>query len=272
MNGTLEQVEIVAREVAAENEEIKQRAREMATAAKAWQTLGDALRDGHILRARELVHTQEETLLRGPSSVDPVIVGNLKSVLDEQGKAIIKDYPRLMQAAAESAGVSIDATSRHPHYKFHDGYFVASIKDSSGRASLVNHEGKIDRPFPADPAAVLAAVQREEARVFGRKLNASVFLKALRQAYLAAAKDSSTEDGGSVLLDDVYHRFTARRKKVRPDEFYADLADLLSSGEAVVDGRRPVLEQTKDTSKGHFLPGHESSGMVGFIAFKEVRK
>ncbi len=175
--------------------------------------------------------------------------------------------PRYLEDACKTSRLPLDPDSRHPRYTFAGGFFRVEIDDVKMTARLSDNEGEIAR-FSADAGAIVAAIQREYARVFERPFDGRAFLKKLRHHYLAVLEKENQPDGTSLPIRAITRRLGKNEKGFHTDEFLADLSRLVQQGPTEIDGRQLDLQQTKDTNQGMLLHGPAGYGYVGFITFR----
>lgn len=177
-------------------------------------------------------------------------------------------FPKSLADACNDAGLPIDKESRHPTYLFDNNFFKLTINESKKTARLSNYEAKALWEIPADIGAIVAGIQREHQRLFGRKFDGAAFLKMLRAQYLALLKQEKKKDRESVPIRDITRRLGKNKEKFRTDEFLIDLSRLVKDGPTEIDGRYLELQQTKDENRGMLLYGKDGRGYVGFVVFK----
>jgi hypothetical protein len=178
-------------------------------------------------------------------------------------------YSGYLEAFCEEEDVPLDQTSRHPNYTFAHGFFDLTIRQD-GIAILSNSERKLAQ-FPADIEVVVAKVKKEHRRVWGRQFHGEKFLKKLRKHYLQSLERDKHLDGSNVPIRRIAGRVTSERKKYRTDEFLVDLSKLVREGPCEMDGRRLVLQHTRDTKQGMLLHDVDTAGYIGYLSFQEVK-
>ncbi len=137
------------------------------------------------------------------------------------------------------------------------------MNDNRQMARISTREGRLAE-IPADAQAIIAAVQEEVKRLFGRPFKGEKFLKDLRSVYAAMLKKTKSRNDEPVRIRDVFDAMTNRKpyRKYRKDEFLVDLSRLVEKGPETTEGYRFDLQQTKDTENGMLLLGAAGRGMV----------
>ena len=184
-----------------------------------------------------------------------------------QAAATMRRLPKLMEQAAQDK-LLLDAECRHPRYTFEKGFFSAEINEQTRIARLADFGGKIT-DIPADPEAVVAAIQQEKTRVFERNFDAAMFLKSLRKEYLAVLQAIHEQDGESAPIRDIMRNFK-KSKKFREDEFIFDLSRLVKLGPHRIEGRTLDFQQTRDAKQGVMLLQENGAGYVGYMVFRKA--
>ena len=186
--------------------------------------------------------------------------------------ALVKALPGNIDRSAQEVGLLLDRSrSRHPRYYFGDyGFVEMQVYDDRQMTRISTREGRL-HDVPADARAIIAAVQEEVKRLFGRPFKAEKFLKDLRSVYTEMLKKTKSRDGEPVRIRDVFDTMTRRKpyRTYRRDEFLVDLSWLVEKGPGSVGGYRFDLQQTKDTESGMLLLGAAGRGMVNLLIFKK---
>jgi hypothetical protein len=208
--------------------------------------------------------------MRGEGNQAIPEIERLYRMCKEKSESIFRHFPKLLEDAFATSGLSIDPTSRHPTYTLEKGFFRLEIDAQKRIARLSDHECRLAE-FPADIQAIVEIYKKEHKRIFERKFNGKIFLKRLRTQYEKIIKKEKLSDGASVPIRHLTRRLGKNTKKFRTDEFLFDLSRLAVEGPFEIEGRRLDLQQTKDTSQGMLLHNAAERGYVGFIVFKEVR-
>jgi hypothetical protein len=215
-------------------------------------------------RNKTLVDEVSQSTKGGLSSALELILAEAQQQADE----LKKKYSAWMDATAKNMSFKPDKTSRHPVYRFHNGFFMVTISEPSYTARIEDLAGPLVDRMPADPSAIITYLQQEKARVFGRVSDPQVFLQKLLKNYVAIIeKDPELKDGEPVPIRRITGRLRDNEKNFHADEFLVDLTQLLEQGVAQVDGRTLILEQTKDTERGLYVFPKNGSGYVGFLRF-----
>lgn len=219
----------------------------------------------HLLSLAQIeaprIKTLKATNLSALSSIEQAI-----QLAKEESEVELRRYPVILEEACAAAELHLDSNSRHPKYGLENGFFLLEIDETKHVARLSDHEGRLAE-LPADVPAVVEALRREHSRVLGRAFNGPKFLKTLRAQYKAVLKRDQLSDGDSVPIESITHRLGMNINSFRTDEFLIDLSKLANQGPFEIDGRRLVLQHTKDTNQEMFLI---TDGHVGFIVFKEA--
>lgn len=227
---------------------------------KGWPRHVIAMMDSEKALFDRMRRDDDESLVR---------LDELYRVASSQIDELQRRFPAHMDEACTKANLPLDRTSRHPSYTFSDGFFQIRIDDRRGTARLSDYEGRLDE-FPADLGAIVAAVERERKRVFGRPFDPRKFLTKLRHQYLAVTRTNNLQDGTSVPIRSITSRLGKNEKGFRTDEFLVDLSRLVETGPLEIEGYRLDLQHTKDTNQGMLLHGAAGRGYVGFVIFRRV--
>lgn len=186
----------------------------------------------------------------------------------QQADELKKKYSAWMDGTAKNMSFKPDKTSRHPVYRFYNGFFTVTIAEPSYTARIEDLAGPLVDRMPADPSAIISYLQQEKARIFGRAFDAQLFSQKLLKNYTAVIeKDPELKDGEPVPIRKITGRLRDNEKNFRVDEFLVDLTQLLEQGVVQVDGRTLILEQTKDSERGLYVFPKNGSGYVGFLRF-----
>lgn len=222
----------------------------------------------HILALLE-----KESALIEQTRVDaPAASGSLEEIsrlAKEQAETIMRRFPSLMEEACASHQLPLDRDSRHPRYKFENGFFQVEVDERKRTARLSDYEGQLAE-LPADVGAIVEAFRREHTRVFGRDFDREKFLKKLRNQYVSLAKRENLPEGASLPIRRITSRLGKNEKGFRTDEFLIDLSRLVGQGPLEIDGYVLDLQQTKDTQQGMLLHGPAGRGYIGFIIFRKA--
>ena len=203
---------------------------------------------------------------------DPDIENRLAKLLEEaevRTRELMLDFPRDMERIASIRGLPLDVeSSRHPVYKFRDGFFEVRVDERRLVARVSDYEESL-KTLPPDVEAIAEVLQSEDSRVFARPFDGKRFLKKLRRAYLAALKSAGEADGAPAPVRDIAGRMARTGRGPRRDEFLVDLSRLVEQGPPAVQGMRFELQQTRDLHKGMLLLGQAGSGMVSLLVFRK---
>ncbi|MGB9666889.1 MAG: hypothetical protein ACPL2N_06230 [Candidatus Cryosericum sp.] len=195
----------------------------------------------------------------------------LEVILEEakgQAEELKKRYSSRMDQTAKDMSFKPDKTSRHPVYRFCNGFFTVTIAEPSYTARIEDLAGPLVDRMPADPNAVIAYLKQEYGRVFGRPFDRQAFLQKLLKNYLAIIeKDPTLKEGDPIGIRRITSRLHDNEKNFHNDEFLRDLTQLLEAGVAQIDGWTLVLEQTKDIDRGLYVFPKNGAGYVGFLRF-----
>ena len=161
-----------------------------------------------------------------------------------------------------------DSTSRHPVYRFQNGFFTVTISEPGYTARIEDLAGPLVDRMPADPDAVVSYLLQEKARIFGRPFDATTFLQRLLKTYLAIVeKDPELKVGEPIPIRRITGRLRDNEKAFHNDEFLVDLTKLLDSHVSDIDGWKWSLEQTKEIERGLYVFPKYGKGYVGFLRF-----
>lgn len=243
-------------------ERLRTEAEQAALSSQIWKELQTNIRQGwwcHVLmtlnREAELIDTA-----KAKDANVLLILNHLKEETNGQVTKVMRRYPTLLEQAA-SGKLLLDAEGRHPRYTFEKGFFWLEVNEQTRMAQLSDHGGKLAK-IPADPEAVVAAIQREKQRVFERKFDEKAFLTTLRKEYLAMLRSMNEQDGASAPIRNVM-RNIKKTTKIREDEFIFDLSRLVKQGPHKIDGRTLDFQQTRDAKDGLMLLLENGGGSWG---------
>jgi len=205
---------------------------------------------------------------------DKIASKETASIIDEiyqtartQAEILQKRYPAYIEEACRDNNLIIDRGSRHPKYNFFGGFFRLEIDDRNYIARLSDYEGKLAE-FPADVGAAIEIIQREYTRVLDRPFDGNMFIRMLRNQYLAIVKRDNLTDGAEIPIRKITHRLGKNIEGFRRDEFLVDLSRLAEKGPTEIDGRRLYLQHTKDINQGMLLYT-KRGGYIGYVVFKK---
>ena len=209
------------------------------------------------------------------NEIDSIGRGRLPSALavilleaTEEADELRKRYSFLMDKTAEWSSFKPDSTSRHPIYRFQNGFFTVTVAEPAYTARIEDLAGVLADRMPADPSAIIGFLQQENARIFGRPFDATAFLERLLKNYTALTdKDPELKDGEPVPIRRIMGRLRDSEKAFHNDEFLVDLTKLLDSHVSDIDGRTMMLEQTKEIERGLYVFPKYGNGYVGFLRF-----
>ncbi|MCX8156083.1 MAG: hypothetical protein N3J91_06525 [Verrucomicrobiae bacterium] len=189
----------------------------------------------------------------------------------KQTEELLLQLPRDMERMAANHQLPLDRSqSRHPRYKFRDGFITVEIDELKRLARIKDYEERLAE-LPPDTEAIAEVLKREDHRLFGRRFDGAEFLACLRKHYLAILKKNKQADGDPVPLRHIARRMADKKRHFRRDEFLIDLSRLVVEGPAEVDGMRFDLQQTKDTEQGMLLYGPAGRGMVNLLIFRKEK-
>lgn len=226
----------------------------------------------HIKAACEREHTfLAELRQKGHAAIIPL--EELFRAVGERAARAIDQLPRDIERLASQAGLPIDAQrTTHPNYFFlRDGFVELRINDRQQTAAIGNREGSRET-IPADSGAIIDAITREQARLFGRNVRGDRFLAAVWKSYQKILKTQKKKVGEPVPLRVIYGELAAGKKggKYPSDEFLVDLSGLAENGPPAHSGFGFTLQQTKDTKEGFLLLGAAGRGMVNLMTFQPI--
>jgi hypothetical protein len=248
---------------------LRAQADEAARVQQVWEELASYIQRAWPLSILAVAEKESSLLRRMRAEGDPSIlaIDEILATAKGQTEDLRHLLPRYLEDACKTSHLPLDPDSRHPRYAFAGGFFRVEIDDAKMTARLSDNGGEIAR-FPADTGAIVAAIQREYSRVFGRSFDGRAFLVKLRHHYLAVLKKENQQDGTSLPIRAITRRLGKNEKGFRTDEFLADLSRLVQQGPTEIDGRQLDLQHTKDTNQGMLLHGPAGYGYVGFITFR----
>jgi hypothetical protein len=194
----------------------------------------------------------------------PVILDEARHQAEELGKR----YPYWMDTTARKMGLKPDKGSKHPVYRFVNGFFTVTVSEPGLTARIEDFGGILFERMPADPGAVITCVEEQRIRIFERPFDPQEFLQKLLRNYQAIVeRDAMLKDGEAVPIKRLTGRLRDNEKSFHNDEFIVDLTRLLDSRVSEVNGRKLLLEQTKDDKQGLYVFPKYGSGYVGFLRF-----
>jgi hypothetical protein len=216
--------------------------------------------------------SRNEGLVRGiDRSGKGKLPGAMKRILQEatqDAEELKKRHSFWMDTTAAKRKFKPDPTSRHPTYRFRDGFFTVVVSEPSFTAHIETLAGLLRERMPADPDAVIGYLLGEKSRIFDRPFDAEALLRRLLRNYLAIVeRDASIKPGEPIPIRRIMGRLRDNEKEFRNDEFLVDLTRLLDSHVSSVDGQTLVLEQTKDVERGLYVFPKYGKGYVGFLRF-----
>ncbi len=234
-------------------------------AEQTWRQLLRYVNQGWYLHVLELFKTEAATINAGEGDQ---IANEILAIAKEQSATVLRRFPSFLEGTCSEAGLIIDRNSKHPNYKFDEGFFQVQVDDRNGVARLSDCETELAE-FPSDPGAIVQAVQKEHERIFSRDFDGAKFLKMLRHHYSEIIKKLGKKDGEAIPIRNITSRLGKNQKGFRTDEFVIDLSKLVERGPSEIDGFRFDLQQTKNTNQGMLLHGIAGGGYVGFITFRK---
>jgi len=194
-------------------------------------------------------------------------INEIQAVVRNEAIRKMNRFPALFEEVCNSNKIVFDWDSRYPRYNFFNGFLRLDVIESAGLARLSSTEGIIGE-VPADMELIVELVLQEFRRLFDRPFDERRFLRKIRNQYLAIVKKENAPDGSSIHIRKITSRLGHNEKGFKNDEFIVDISKLLKSKNVDIHGKRLSFQQTKDTSKGLFIPG-EFGGYVGFVQFTE---
>jgi len=238
---------------------------------RTWKALDDFLVQDWPFHVLSLLSREKALLSQLRAEQHPAVqaLDELARIALEQAEVIRRRFPAYIEEASRSNHLPLDQDSRHPQYRFEQGFFHLDVDDYRGVARLSDYETQIDE-VPADVGAIVELVRREHKRVFGRESDPERFLGRVRQEYLSVLKKEKWPEGFAVPIRHITRRMGKNIKGFRTDEFLIDLSRLVDQGPHVIDGYRLDLQHTKDTSQGMLLHGPSGRGYIGFITFRRA--
>lgn len=252
--------------------ELKAAADEAVYIHKVLEKITSFLNQGWLLHVLALIDKEAQLLQKMRADNHPAI-SSLEEIYQttKERAEEFKSYrfPAYLEEACCTANLSLDKNSRHPHYKFKNGFFQLDIDEYKKTARLSNTETRLCE-IPADIGAIVDVVKREYQRLFERSFDAKKFLKKLRTQYLALLKTEKLADGSSIPIRNITRRLGKNEKGFRTDEFLIDLSRLVEQDAIEIDGRKLELQQTKFAEQGMLLHSASARGYVGFILFKKI--
>src|SRR4051812_5028448 len=149
-----------AREARGRAEKSAERLREELDVANKWRKLFASVVEGAPERPTQTSAAldRQQDLIRSQESFDPEGVAALRSLwrdCQQRARTAAMRAVRDFAPAAEAAGLTIDASSRHPRYTFADHFIEAELSERDLVAKIAVRHG--DRPIkvPLDIAAVV---------------------------------------------------------------------------------------------------------------------
>jgi len=269
----LRHFEAVREEVSYRAAELKRSLESVTLIEKTVTDLLAALSSQRLFWALDLLEKEDKALLDYLESQGPPILGELKSQLEEPVRRAWLEYPKMLEEECHRESLVLDPGSRHPNYKFANGFLLIKVKKrgKTAVALLTSNERKIAE-FPADVETVVQRVKKEEERLFGRPYDGQKLFRTIRRHYLEFLEELGQPDGSLVELRDLAHRIIKSQRGYRLDEFIVDLSRLVLERRVDIEARRLELRVTRDDRKGMLLHDLVNLGYVGSLRFAEVRK
>ena len=240
---------------------------------KLMEAIANYSQNGWVLHLLATLDKEKKFIESLRSEMHPILslIDQVEENARVNSQELFSSFPAYMEKSCISHNYIFDRDSRHPKYKFDDGFFTVEVDKIKRIARITNDEikGKLAE-LSADPDAILVAVKKEHDRVFERNFEANIFLKELRQAYLATTKKNKRKDGDSIPIREVVKQFSEGRKNFRSDEFLIDLSRLLKENLIKIDNRQLQLQQSRRDDEGSAMLLHDGRGYVGFVMFKEI--
>lgn len=237
---------------------------------KFWDNLSKDLSAGSPANVLLVLRNNGEYVQRLKETKPPIsglldaILAKAKADASESAKSFGRVFPQSIRAA----GIEPDKTSRHPEYSFRQGFIRLKVDEKTFSAKLTPRDGnEILLGMDVDP--LVEVLVAEEARIFRRQFQPDPLLRSIYTAYLAALKAERRKEGEEVPLRRVTNRLAKNLNRFAADEFNVDLAQLVKSGQLMINNRRMHLNHTRQVRQGMLLHGLEEGGYVGFISFKK---
>jgi len=189
--------------------DIKAQAEEVARLCKLWDNLNRFLHKQWPLHCVDLLDKDKPLLerMRVDQSSEVSLLDDIYRVAKERAQELKPHrFPAYLETACEAANLHLDQDSRHPRYKFDQGFFQLYIDDQKKTASLSNYESSKLVEFPADIGAIVEVLQREHKRIFERHFDGKKFIKKLRTQYLAILKKDKLSDGATIPIRNITQR------------------------------------------------------------------
>jgi len=197
------------------------------------------------------------------------LIENLYEKSKNDSESTLKRFPNHFEKACFAAGLDIDLTSHHPHYRVCKSFLEIEVSDKSRTVRIFDREGTLDK-MASDIDAVIESLKLHNKRLFDRDFNAKKFVTILYNQYNAIMKKEKKPFGESLPIRRITTRMGKNIKGFRTDEFIVDISQLVHIGVLEVDGYKLDLQQTKSNNQGILLHGFETRGYIGFISFKKV--
>jgi len=268
----LSTLEVVREEVSHKASDLKSLLESVTRIEKTVTDLLAALSSQRVFWALDLLEKEGQTLADYLTSQGLPSLGELTKQLEESARKAWLDYPKMLEEQCRRESLVLDPRSRHPNYKFANGFLLVRVKKQGNTviAVLESNERKIAE-FPADVEIVVERVKKEEERLFGRSYDGFQLLRTIKRHYLELLEERGQPDGSPVPMKELASRITKAQRGYRPDEFIVDLSRLAREGPFEIDARRLELQGTRDDMKGVLLHGLRNLGYVGSLKFAEVR-
>lgn len=182
----------------------------------------------------------------------------------QRAKAAVADSVRTFPDGAETAGLKLDSSSRHPRYSFDSHAIDVELVERELVARIdVRHGERVKEPL--DVPSVVDRVLAEHRRLFERPWKAEEFLTQLYEAY---QRHQHASEG--VSLRQLATTMAGKGKRVRLDEFAVDLGRLVRDPAILTSPVKITTNQTRDTEHGLLLHGLEHGGYVLSICMEKT--
>lgn len=189
-------------------------------------------------------------------------IAHLRASAVERAAESLSELSSALPAALESAGLTLDPSSRFPLFKLRNGFFEVMISEPMYEARITVRHGTTPK-VAADVNIIVDAMVAQDTRCFGAVLDPAVFVARLRAAYALALEADKPRP---LPLEDV--RQAIAEPTPPRDEFAVALAAVMRDRPAEAIGMN--LDHTRTIDTGFLLPGFEDRGYYGHISFTSL--
>jgi hypothetical protein len=225
-------------------------------------SLAERLRDERHSEALKVLATSKKQLeLLGkkyPESATQIEA--LAAELRALAEATVDDLPRTFPAEIQTAGLTLDPSSRHPKYTLLDEFIEVRFNKAKLESTVLPRDGR-KIVLGIEPKTVVARLASEVDRLTGRPFEPRTFLSMLSNAYRAVSAEVGAGSGENIPLKQLVAEL-AKDKDFRADEFNVDLSRFVRDKES---SGKVSLDNARDAKNGVLLWELDERGYYGYI-------